>query len=254
MGNLQVYKRDESHIPEDSIYWKEKLPTQRAWLRVDRLNKKMPAKLEKWLDSQGFDCIPERHTLRNGIDRRLKKAGVYEVARQWRIDAAREMRSWEMPTIPPTVAKEIAWRLVELKVSDLKPEVEQQRAKVVVQDEDIIQHPESIEGMEFLPEWMRWCVMHPGLLLEPEVIHGDPVLKATCDKYVELYPCPHQAAMNQFLLYQGDKKLIDGMFKEIARLHLAAMKMAGSTDPSDENPEDSEEAKSIETLASILGE
>lgn len=244
---------DTRHIPADSIYWKEKLPTQRAWIRVDRLNRCMPAKLEKWLDSQGLDSIPERTTLRNSIDRRLKKAGVYEAAKNWRVDAAREMRSWEMKSIPPTVAKEIAWRLVELKVSDLKPEVKINREKVVVQEEDVVKHLETVEGMEFLPEWMRWCVMHPGLLLEPEVIKDDPVIKETCEKYVELYPCPHQAAMNQFLLYQGDKKLVDGMFKEIGRLHMAAVKLAGSKDLTEENPDESEESKAIMNLESLFG-
>lgn len=240
----------ESQIPEDSPYWKESEDVKRHWRQADEVIAKPPVRLIKWLDSQGIDHIPHRTKRKNSIWKSLKSRNLHEVGSRWRVEAGREMKSWGLKSITPRVAQELAWRLVEIKVTELEPMAEQSRDMVEPDQEEV---EEKLEGMEFLPPWMRWVVMHPGLLLDPEVVQTDPVLKKRIDKYEKAFPCPHQAARNQFSLYRGDKKALDSLFKEIARLHQTFVKQSDST-KADGGGERSVESQSILTLASLLGE
>lgn len=111
---------------------------------------------------------------------------------------------------------------------------------------------EEVRGMSFLPEWMRWSVLHPGLLHTLEDVLASDSLRGKCEEYLDNFPCPHQAAMNQFMLYRGNPKMLDGLFKEIQRQHAAAMKAGNATDK--KSQEMSEEEKAIVTLEDLFKE
>jgi len=247
-------KPDTSYIPPDSPYWNEAERGQDHWIRADRLTADpMPVKFQKWLEFEGFDNVPMRENRKYVIGRRLKRLGVAQMANDWRKAAVQAMTKLNLKDLSPPVAREIAWRLVEMKKYDYQPSADKERAKVTKQPEtaEDVEQLEEVEGMKFLPSWCRWVVMHPSLLVDDDALATDPLLQKASDDYQKAFPCPHQAALNQFTLYRGDRKLIDGLFKDIMRLHMAGAKKADTPDP-DADTESSVESKSIASLESIL--
>ena len=240
------------YLPEDSCYHREKDSVRMAWRKADEVAADMPEKLRKWLLSEGFEKIPTRDVLRYTISARLRKRGVDLPANRWRQSAVKELKRMKLPEITQSVAREISWRLVDMKVYDYEPESKRRREVLADKPLKKVETLEEIEGMEFLPTWMRWAVMHPALLLTADEAVTDSVVSAMVSKYEEMFPCPHQAAKNQFSLYRGDKKMLDIMFKEIAKLHLASTKMGNAPAEKAGVAEKSPEERSIQSLDDLL--
>ena len=247
---------DTSHIPADSQFWAETFFNQRVWIEADFLLEDMPKQLRDWLDDEGIDeLILPRSEPKYAIARRLKKRDVFEEAVAWRKSVMKEMALWQVKGLTAYVAKEIFWRLVEQRSTGFTPRATLRRSKVA-RKVSPMRKPSRVGGMEFLPEWMRWVALHPGLLFTESEVEKDEFLKRAVRLYLKKYACPHQAALNQFSLYRGDKRLLDSLFKDIARLHLASLKRLEVADTSVESSteaESSEETKAISNLATLLG-
>ena len=214
-----------------------------TWLRLDELLLNPPKKLADWLRDNDFDPVPQRDTKKHVIERRLKAAGLWLEARNWRTATRTLMLRWKYNGLNYQTISELCWRLIEENMERYRPEVESVREST----EEV-----ATEGMEFLPSWAKWILMHPGLNVSGEVAAADAVIIARCRQYEADNPCPNQGVRNMFENYRGDAKARDGFFKDVIKFATDDIKRRNGPVVADDEAEMLEQVQSLEqALAGI---
>jgi len=180
-------------------YYRETPGAQKAWRLVDELLETPPRRLEGWLLDQGIEVLPRRHSCRRDLMMRLHDIGHGGAASEFLNKTRMELISWNITTMPKSVCREIAWRLLEFSFIDPQPKVKAARKRIQPP-----RPPGEVEGMDFIPEWMRWVLLHPGLCAGEAVT--DAVIQEAIQQYLNKSPCPHQGAQNMYYHLQQDPK------------------------------------------------